>query len=57
MTRRLLPRDRLGNRVPMLALSLFCVLASVVFFVIGRGVGAMTALLAAFILVAAAKRR
>ncbi|HVF06901.1 MAG TPA: hypothetical protein VNA20_18835 [Frankiaceae bacterium] len=57
MSRRLLPRDRLGTRGPMLGLSLFCVLASVVFFALGRGVGAMTALLAAFILVAAAKRR
>ena len=53
----MLPRDRLGARAPMLALSLFCLLASVVFFAIGRAVGAMTALLAAFVLVAAAKRR
>ena len=57
MSRRLLPRDRLGARGPMLGLALFCVVASVVFVALGRAVGAATALLAAFILVAAAKRR
>ena len=57
MSRRLLPRDRLATRAPMLALSLFCVVAAVVFYALGRTAGAVTALLAAFVLVAAAKRR
>ena len=57
VSRRLLPRDQLGARGPMLGLALFCAVAAMVFLVLGRAVGAMTALLAAFILVAAAKRR
>ena len=55
--RRLLPRDQLGARGPMLAVSLFCVVASLVLFGLGKPVGAVTALLAAFVIVAAAKRR
>ena len=57
VSRRLLPRDALGARAPMLALSLVCVFASMGFHALGRAVGAATALMAAFILVAAAKRR
>ena len=54
--RRLLPRGELAARGPVLALSLVCLVAAVVLMGTGRPVGAMTALLAAFILVAAAKR-
>lgn len=55
--RRLLPSDRLGARAPMLGVALLCVLGAVVLLGLGRPVGAMTALLAAFLITAAAKRR
>ena len=54
--RRLLPRSELTARGPILALSIVCVLAAILLFGTGRPVGAMTALIAAFLLVAAAKR-
>jgi hypothetical protein len=57
MARRIMPRDELGARLPMLLVSLLCVVAAVALFAAGRVVGALTAMLAAFIIVAAAKRR
>ena len=57
MSRSLLPRDRLGARGPMLALGLLCVVFAMVFFAIGKPVGAATAMIAAFLIVGAAKRR
>ena len=57
MARRLLPRDELGARLPMLLISLACVIAAVALFAAGRLIGALTAMIAAFIIVAAAKRR
>lgn len=57
MSRSLLPRDRLGARGPMLAVALLCVVFAMVFFAVGRPVGAFSAMVAAFLIVAAAKRR
>lgn len=54
--RRLIPRSQLGAKAPLLALSLVCLLLSLILFGTGRGIGAATALIAAFLLVAAAKR-
>ena len=56
MVRRLIPRSQLGAKAPLLALSLACVLLAFILLGTGRGVGAATALIAAFLLVAAAKR-
>jgi hypothetical protein len=54
--RRLLPQPALATRGPFLALSLVCLVLALVLFGTGHGVGAVTALIAAFLLVAVAKR-
>jgi hypothetical protein len=54
--RRLLPGDRMAARVPFLTLSVICVLVAMLLYGLGHGVAALTPLIAAFILVAAAKR-
>lgn len=54
--RRLIPRSQLGAKAPLLALSIAVLLLSLVLYGTGHPVGATTALIAAFLLVAAAKR-
>lgn len=54
--RRLIPRSQLGAKAPLLALSLVFVLVAFVLFGTGHPVGGATVFIAAFLLVAAAKR-
>ncbi|HWL38217.1 MAG TPA: hypothetical protein VNQ77_18665 [Frankiaceae bacterium] len=56
MARRLIPRSQLGAKAPLLALSLVCLLVAFVLFGTGHPVGGATVFIAAFLLVAAAKR-
>jgi hypothetical protein len=54
--RRLIPRAAYGARMPLLVLSVVLLVAAVVIFATGHDFGAMTALIGAFLAVAAAKR-
>lgn len=54
--RRLLPREALGARLPLLAFSLALLLFAIGLFVTGHDFGAMTAMIGAFLVVGGAKR-
>jgi hypothetical protein len=54
--RRLIPRAQLGAKAPLLSLSVVMLLLALILFGTGHPIGAMTAFVAAFLLVAAAKR-
>ncbi len=54
--RRLLPWEALGARIPLLAFSVALLLFAIVLFGTGHDFGAMTAMIGAFLAVAAAKR-
>ena len=56
MSRRLLPRDQMGRRMPLLALSLVLVLAAFALIGAGKPVVGFTLFIAAFLAVALAKR-
>ena len=56
MGRRLIPRDQMGARLPLLVLSLAMLFLAFVLVVTDHAIGGMTAFVAAFLLVAAAKR-
>jgi len=56
MSRRTLPRAEMSRRAPLLLLSLVLLLAAFVLLGMGKPVPGFTALIAAFLSVAAAKR-
>ena len=56
MSRRLLPRDAMGRRLPLLLLSLALVVGAFVLIGLGQGVVGFTLFIAAFLAVGLAKR-
>ena len=56
MSRRLLPRDAMGRRMPLLLLALALVVAAFVLIGLGQGVVGFTLFIAAFLAVGLAKR-
>ena len=54
--RRLIPRNQMGARGPLLLFSLLLLVLAFVLFGLEKDFGALTALIAAFLVVAAAKR-